>query len=67
MGTPKTPIKDSATKRLEAEQLNTLNKQKIDASAAIKLRKKKIKNNSLGRRSLLRTSEKGITPKVAES
>jgi len=60
MSTPKTPTKDPATKRLEAQQLQSLNQQKADAASAIALRRKRIKEQSLGRRSLLRTGERGI-------
>lgn len=65
MSTPKTPKKDVATKRLEKEQLNSLNAQKRDAANAIALRKKRLKNKSLGRRSLLRTGERGVMPQPA--
>lgn len=60
MSTPKTPKKDPATKRLEREQLISLNKEKANAASAIALRRKRIKEQSLGRRSLLRTGERGI-------
>ena len=60
MSTPKTPKKDPATRRLEQEQLASLNKQKSEAASAIALRRKRIKDQSLGRRSLLRTGERGI-------
>ena len=60
MSTPKTPKKDPATKRLEQEQLQNLNKQKQEAASAIALRRKRIKDQSLGRRSLLNTGERGI-------
>ena len=64
--TPKVPTKDAATKRLEQEQLASLNKQKMDAGAAIYARKKRVKNKSLGRRSLLRTGERGVMPAAKE-
>ena len=60
MSTPKTPKKDPATRRLEQQQLQSLNKQKAEAAASIALRRKRIKEQSLGRRSLLRTGERGI-------
>ena len=60
ISTPKTPKKDAATVRLEQEQINSLNQQKVNAANAIALRRKKVVNQSLGRRSLLRTSETGI-------
>ena len=38
----------------------------MDAGAAIYARKKRVKNKSLGRRSLLRTGERGVMPAVKE-
>lgn len=60
MSTPKTPRKDPNTVRLERQQLQSLNKQKAEAASSIALRRKRIKDNSLGRRSLLRLGERGI-------
>lgn len=60
MSTPKAPKKDPATVRLERDQLAALNKQRADAAKAIAERRKRIKSLSLGRRSLLRTGERGI-------
>lgn len=60
MSTPKAPKKDANTIKLEEEQLAAIEKKKEDEEKALERRKDSIKRQSLGRRSLLRTSETGI-------
>ncbi len=60
MSTPKTPRKDSTQIALERAQINELNKQKATEQAAINKRRADIKRKSIGRTSLIKTSEQGV-------
>ncbi len=59
MSSPKVPKQSAEQTALEAAQLASYNEQIAESRAAIAARKSEIRRGSIGRRSLITTSETG--------
>lgn len=62
MSSPKPPKKSREQAALEQAQLASYNEQIAESKAAIAARKAEIRRGSIGRRSLITTSETGVIP-----